>query len=152
MRALGHGRRVVWAAFLKTALSGETEVLKRFAGCRLVGAEFTHPLFYPESCRPSSEAVAKDQERLLAEVDGAVRRDMPFLVVMDEVLNALAGGFLTEGRLREVLAGMAEGTEVVLTGRPCPDWLREGADLVTRFEEERHYFRAGVPGREGIEW
>lgn len=152
MRALAHGRRVVWASFLKTAFSGETELLRRWEGFRFFGAEFTHPLFYPESGRPSPEAVAEDQDRLLAEVAEAVRRDVPFLLVMDEVLNAVAGGFLAEGRLKEALAGMPEGTEVVLTGRPCPDWLREAAHLVTRFEEERHYFRAGVPGREGIEW
>jgi cob(I)alamin adenosyltransferase len=42
--------------------------------------------------------------------------------------------------------------EVVLTGRQAPPELVEMADLVTEMRPLKHYYKAGVPARRGIEW
>ncbi len=44
------------------------------------------------------------------------------------------------------------GLEIVLTGGPkAHDQVIEAADLVTQMVEVKHYYRQGVPAREGIE-
>ena len=41
--------------------------------------------------------------------------------------------------------------ELVLTGRDAHEEVISAADLVTEMQEIKHYYRAGVPSREGIE-
>jgi cob(I)alamin adenosyltransferase len=41
--------------------------------------------------------------------------------------------------------------ELVLTGRYAHERIIEAADLVTEMREIKHYYRKGVPAREGIE-
>ena len=45
-----------------------------------------------------------------------------------------------------------ENTEIVMTGRRAPRELAERAALVTSMEKVKHFFDAGVPAREGIEY
>ncbi len=44
-----------------------------------------------------------------------------------------------------------DGLELVFTGRGAPQRVMDRADLVTEMKEIKHYFRQGVPAREGIE-
>jgi cob(I)alamin adenosyltransferase len=41
--------------------------------------------------------------------------------------------------------------ELVLTGRNAHERVIEAADLVTEMREVKHYYKAGVPARVGIE-
>jgi cob(I)alamin adenosyltransferase len=41
--------------------------------------------------------------------------------------------------------------ELVLTGRNAAPEIMAAADLVTEMREIKHYFKAGVPARIGIE-
>ena len=41
--------------------------------------------------------------------------------------------------------------ELVLTGRNAHEKIIAAADLVTEMREAKHYFKAGVPARLGIE-
>ena len=73
------------------------------------------------------------------------------LVILDEINGAVSFGLID---VEEVLALMADKpplVELVLTGRNAHEKVIDAADLVTEMCEVKHYYRAGVPSRVGIE-
>jgi len=51
----------------------------------------------------------------------------------------------------ELLKSKPDTMEIIITGRNVPKEILDAADLVTEMKEIKHYFRDGVPAREGIE-
>jgi cob(I)alamin adenosyltransferase len=51
----------------------------------------------------------------------------------------------------ELISSKPPKTELVLTGRNAHERIIEAADLVTEMLEIKHYYKAGVPARTGIE-
>ena len=74
------------------------------------------------------------------------------MVIMDEIAVAIWFGIVDLERVLGVLENRPDGVELILTGRRAPEGLIEAADLVTEMQEIRHYYRDGVPAREGIEF
>jgi cob(I)alamin adenosyltransferase len=75
------------------------------------------------------------------------------MLVLDESLYALGMGLLREDELREIMALCREAdTHLVLSGRGAPDWLREGADIVSEIQEVKHAYASGVGATPGIEF
>ena len=74
------------------------------------------------------------------------------LLILDEILGALTGGFIDEEQVRELLSGSSDVPELVLTGRAAPAFVLEQADLVTEMVCAKHYYKDGVKARKGIEY
>jgi cob(I)alamin adenosyltransferase len=75
-----------------------------------------------------------------------------FLIVCDEIINCLNLGLLAEGMVRELVKDCPSKTHLILTGRNCPDWLREKADLVSEVKDEKHYFAKGKDAIKGLDY
>ncbi len=73
------------------------------------------------------------------------------LVILDEVNGAVSMGLLPVERLLELMAAKPDHVELVLTGRNAHEKVIEAADLVTEMREIKHYYKAGVDARVGIE-
>ena len=73
------------------------------------------------------------------------------LVILDEINTAVSHGLLTVEELLLLIREKGERVELVLTGRNAALEVIEAADLVTEMREVKHYYRAGVPARIGIE-
>jgi cob(I)alamin adenosyltransferase len=73
------------------------------------------------------------------------------LVVLDEINGAVGFGLVDVEQVLELINLKPETTELVLTGRNAHEKVIEAADLVTEMREIKHYFKAGVPARTGIE-
>jgi cob(I)alamin adenosyltransferase len=73
------------------------------------------------------------------------------LVVLDEVNGAVGFGLVDVEQVLELITLKPETMELVLTGRNAHEKVIEAADLVTEMREVKHYFKAGVPARTGIE-
>ena len=73
------------------------------------------------------------------------------LFICDEINGAAGFGLLDVEQLLELIAAKPERTELVLTGRNAPQQVLDVADLVTEMREIKHYYKAGVPARTGIE-
>jgi len=73
------------------------------------------------------------------------------LVVLDELNGALGFGLVDLEQVLELIALRPTGMELVLTGRNAHPQVVEAADLVTEMREIKHYYKAGVPARTGIE-
>ena len=71
---------------------------------------------------------------------------------MDEINIACALGLVKEEDMLEIIDSKNPKTELVFTGRGCPDAVLEKADLVTEMREVRHYYNTKkLLARDGIE-
>lgn len=73
------------------------------------------------------------------------------LFICDEINGAVNFGLIDVEQVLDLISKKPERTELVLTGRSAHERVIEAADLVTEMQEIKHYFRSGVPARNGIE-
>lgn len=73
------------------------------------------------------------------------------LFVCDEINGAVGFGLIDVEQVLELIGLRPAKTELVLTGRNADQRVIEAADLVTEMREIKHYYKAGVPARTGIE-
>lgn len=148
LRAWGHERRVAVLQFMKADPTwGEIVALRRL-GIDVVQSGVDH---WVRAGRVSAEDRAAGMAgfRRARDLVMSGRFD---LVVLDEIWTAL---FFDLVPLADVLALMRDKpahVELVMTGRRAPEEAIAAADLVTEMRPVKHYFDAGVPAREGIEY
>ena len=97
----------------------------------------------PEDIRLAREALEMADEALTGG-----RYD---LVILDEINGAVSFGLIDVEDVLALMAKRPPAVELVLTGRNAADRVVAAADLVTEMREVKHYYRAGVPARIGIE-
>jgi cob(I)alamin adenosyltransferase len=73
------------------------------------------------------------------------------LFICDEINGAVGFGLIDVEQVLELIRLRPEKVELVLTGRNAHERVMEAADLVTEMREVKHYYKAGVPARNGIE-
>lgn len=73
------------------------------------------------------------------------------VVVLDELNGALGFGLVDLEQVLELIALRPPQMELVITGRNAHEQVIAAADLVTEMREIKHYYKAGVPARAGIE-
>ena len=136
IRASGSGMNVLFVQFMKSAETGELNVLTALPRITVLrGKEKSlaaHNLVFREavlSCR-----------------DG--RTD---LLVLDEAIGAYNRELLDREELLDFLRNKPESVEVVLTGRNPPQELLELADYVSEIQKVKHPFDKGIGARKGIE-
>ncbi len=146
VRALGWGWHVAVVQFLK----GDRETGER---------SFFHTRF-PEMIfeqyglgllsRPGDHAGMARRgwaraEELLAEFPGE-------LLVLDELNNALAHGFIDLGEALKALKHRRKALNVIVTGRHASPELVELSDLVSEIREVKHPYQRGIPARKGLDY
>ena len=150
LRAVGRGLRVLVIQFLKGegSKTGERNAAGRLAPDLEIRPRGPEGFLDPDELPPEEIRRAKDAL-------GEAAREMAGggwdLVVLDEVNTAVHIGLIQAREVLDVVAGRPVGVELVLTGRYAPHALIEVADLVTEMKEIKHYYRAGVGARKGIE-
>ena len=96
-----------------------------------------------EDRRVAQEAFARARELLTSgEFD---------LFICDEINGAVGFGLIDVEQVLDLINLKPKRTELVLTGRNVDERIIEAADLVTEMCEIKHYYKAGVPARTGIE-
>ncbi len=147
LRCAGYKRRVFFGQFMKGQYYGELSILE---GIEEIDVE----QFGDAGCIRREEVTElhrRHAERGLARIEEALASGRYRMVVMDEIIVAIWFGITDLDRVLKILQARPENVEVVLTGRRAPRQLLAMADLVTEMKEIKHYYRAGVPAREGIE-
>ena len=149
LRAIGRGFKVFMVQFLKGRDTGEARAAARLAP-EMTLRSFGRPVLI------NLKAPAPEDLQLLREAldlaRGVISSGEYDLVILDEINVALAYGLLPLKEVLELLASRPPWVEVVLTGRGAPLELIAAADLVTEMLPIKHYYEAGIPAREGIEW
>ncbi|BDR93085.1 cob(I)yrinic acid a,c-diamide adenosyltransferase [Vulcanisaeta souniana] len=144
LRAVGHGYRVIIAHLMKTLIyRGE------YVGEYLAIKKFLSGYVDVFSLDPDQHLTPRD---VLKTALSRAMEIKPFLLILDEVNNAVTNGYLTTREVIDGIKSLSPEVNVVLTGRDAPREFMELADLITVMEAEKHYFNKGVVGVEGLEW
>ena len=151
LRAMGQGRRVLVAQFLKTGRSGELSALARMPEALVFEAEpigkFTFAMTEEEKREAGTRQTAQ-LKRLLAVVEA----EKPELMVFDELALAVMLDLIQEEDAVQLIeAGLKYG-EVAVTGRNAPEPMLKRADYVTQMQKQRHPFDRGIRARKGVEF
>ena len=150
VRALGTGRRVLIAQFLKRNDSGELKSLARLDGARIVLGE---PILKLTS-RMTPEELAQEKIRQrgkLERIERIAQEASPELIVLDEILVAVHLKLIDESTVIADIDDWLSCSEVVCTGRWVSESILSRADYITRMVKERHPYDQGVKARLGIE-
>jgi len=151
VRAAGWGRRVLFVQFFKedSAASGEKKFFTA-AGIEVIRSNCRHPIF--TKGRTDEAAVATAIRATFETVKSNVAKVGPSLLVLDEIMSAINGGWLTTDEVIGFLQGRPASLEVALTGRGAPVELVQIADYVTEMLKIKHPFDAGTAARKGVEY
>ncbi|MBN1294469.1 MAG: cob(I)yrinic acid a,c-diamide adenosyltransferase [Candidatus Latescibacteria bacterium] len=147
IRAVGAGKNVFFAQFMKGKASSEIKALK------LLGDAVTIRRYGRENFIFSSPG--KEDIRIAAEGLREVKKNIISgtydVVILDEANVAVYYNLFTVPDLLDVIDSRPGNVELVITGRNAAPEIIAKADLVTEMREVKHYFSKGVKARKGIE-
>ncbi|HDL09792.1 MAG TPA: cob(I)yrinic acid a,c-diamide adenosyltransferase [Candidatus Omnitrophica bacterium] len=152
LRSLGWKKKIAVFFFLKPSPTGEKRFLAQISDIKIYSYNQIHPIFW----RKNQER--KEWRKLLSEVKKALN-DLDIvltqkydLIVLDEILNLLDLGLITRDYLIKIIKSRLPRTEIVLTGRKCPRFLKKYADYITEMKFVKNPYYSGIKARRGIEY
>lgn len=161
-RSLLLGEKVVWVAFYKQESWGlaEAKLKDKFPHLEMdfIGKGFrigkkTAPV--GNRGHVVVDTASEDEHREAAEFGlkliAKSLKQGPFLVVMDEVLNAVSEGLIESRRVIELL-GNRGNTHIILTGRGATEEIIKMADLVTECKKIKHPYDEGKLAVRGLDY
>jgi len=164
-RSLLIGKNVSWVAFYKQESWGlaEAKLADKFENLKMIlgGKGFR----IGEKTKPVGNKgqvvvdTASEEEHIEAAKNclkfaGSELGDKPFLLVMDEVLNAVSDGLIKEEEVLNLLKKRGD-THVVLTGRATAHLTRSllvKCDLVTECKKIKHPYDEGKLAVAGLDF
>lgn len=173
-RALLLDERVVWVAFYKGSDwdLAEKKLVEKFPSLEMHFTGKGFKISESASQRVSKSVkmakvaggagvvvdTASEDEHKMAAEDGLQLaahslQQKPFLLVMDEVLNAVSEGLLESSAVMEVLSQRGY-THIVMTGRANKRTSRllQGADLVSECKKIKHPYDSGKLAVRGLDF
>lgn len=146
LRAVGAGKKVFIAQFVKGMHYSELDILPSIPGLTL--KQYGRGCFIRS--KPTEEDISAARTGL-KEVAEILKKGDYSLVVLDEANIALYYELFSFQELKEMIDSRSARVEVVVTGRYAPQELIDMADLVTEMREVKHYYSRGIEARRGIE-
>jgi cob(I)alamin adenosyltransferase len=148
LRARGHDLRVIMIQFMKADPDwGEIRMAGEI-GVDVLQVGLDHWVIKGEATAEDLAAAAAGFAKA-REIVGLAVHDV---VILDELATAV---FFELVPLDDVLTLMRDkppSVELVITGRRAAPEIIAAADLVTEMKPLKHYYDAGIPAREGIEY
>ncbi len=149
LRAVGNGLRVYFVQFMKNFPYGEVSRLEKMSPNLVLKRYGTDDFVFKK--KPPSKALIQEMESGLRETEQKMLNESFDIIVLDEILVSIYFKIFSENRVLKFLKNKPSKTEIILTGRYCPEAIMELADLVTNMTEVKHYYQKGVSARRGIE-
>ena len=149
LRALGYGRKIFMAQFMKGRDYGETlAAAKYLPGLTLYKCGLDS---FVRKGNPSTVDIE------LAQKGFATAREAVFsgkydMVILDEINVAVDFQLIPLASVVDLLKNKPENLYLGLTGRNAAAEIIELADLVTEMKEIKHPYSKGVPAQEGFEY
>ena len=148
LRAVGAGKKVYFAQFIKDRIYSEIEAVQKFLPDITV-RQYGLDCFIVRN--PTQEDIDSAREGF-EEITAIIQSGKYEVVVLDEANIALFYNLFTTVELIHVLQTKPENVEIVLTGRYAPMEIIQFADLVTEMKDVKLYYYKGVEARVGIEF
>jgi cob(I)alamin adenosyltransferase len=148
-RAVGRGLTVYMIQFVKGRdRCGEHLAAERFAPDFTIVQMGHEGWLGREEPGPEAVRMAREAFQMARDAVTCARYD---LVILDEINTAVSHGLVAVEELLTLIREKGAHVELVLTGRNAAPEVIEAADLVTEMREVKHYYKAGVKARIGIE-
>ncbi len=151
LRALGHGKRVMIAQFLKSGTSGELDGAKTFENAFVVKVPATEKFTYQMTKEELEEEKARQKAEVYFLID-KIDELKPETIILDELAVCAGIGLVSEEDMWNLINRALSFGETVVTGRYAPESLLEKADYVSEIVKKRHPFDKGIQARKGVEW
>lgn len=151
IRALGWNKKVLIAQFLKCSQTGEINFLSKTEDAVVMRPNMRHKGFVWNMDDKAIKETKEDIEKGFSDISANLLNGEYSLVILDEILDVIDLGFISEDRVFELFERLPE-TEFVLTGRKASFKLRERAHYITNMTKEKHPFDEGLQARKGIEY
>lgn len=152
IRSLGHGLTPCWISYFKGSKryhEGALSVLEKL-GVQHHNIIEEHPAFGNNNSENISELCYKSITNIRETfINYPDKWDLLFL---DEFNIVIRDGYVDIVDFLSLLDQKPNKLELIITGRCAHPKLLERADLVSRIEEEKHYYADGVVARLGIEY
>jgi cob(I)alamin adenosyltransferase len=148
IRAVGAGKKVFFAQFVKGKPYSEITVLHEFLPA-ITLKQYGLGCFIEKE--PTKEDI-KSAQKGLQEIKKIIQADSYDVIVLDEANIALFYKLFSIKDLIDVIQSKAPKTEIIITGRYAPKEVIAIADLVTEMKEIKHYYNSGIEARKGIEY
>lgn len=151
LRAAGYGKRVKILQFMKQWKTGELTAIKKFlptVSMKHWGDGWVSIL---GDKKPFVEHRAAVQKALEA-AQAVVNRSDVDIVILDELLSALAGDLITETDVLELIKNKRTELDLVLTGHKLTPKIKAAADLVTEMRKLKHPYDKGILAKKGIDF
>ncbi len=153
-RAAGHGLKVLFVQFFKedSAPSGEKRFFDNSASktITVMRSNCKHPFFTGD--KTDDESVSRAISDTFTRVKEVVSDGGVDLLVLDEIMAALRGGWIPLEEFIGFLESRPSGLEVALTGRDAPSELVRISDYVTEMLKIKHPFDEGINARKGFDF
>ncbi len=168
-RSLLNGERVVWVAFYKQESWGlsEAKLKEKFSNLEMIfvgkGFRITKPELTKGNVKLATvgdshkvvDTATEDEHQASAKTGLAKAKvkleEHPFLLILDEILNAVSEGLIEESELLDFLQKRGT-TNLVLTGRGATEKVVEQSDLVTECRKIKHPYDLGQLAVKGLDF
>lgn len=147
LRAAGAQLNVYIAQFIKSGDYSEIRALSRYRD-RITVQQFGRGRFIKGKPAPEDVAAAL---KGLAAVRSALSAGKYQVVIMDEGNVAAMCGLFPVDEILAIMSQKPGDVELIITGRGADPRVIDQADLATEMKAVKHYYRAGVAARVGIE-
>lgn len=149
LRAVGRELKVCMIQFMKGGGPyGEQMAAERLAPFLTIIQTGRPGWVNKENPHQTDKSLAAEALELASQAVNGGEYDM---VILDEINGAVSMGLVPVEPLLELMRNKPHHVELVLTGRNAHQSVVEAADLVTEMRDIKHYYKAGVPARVGIE-
>lgn len=148
LRAVGAGKNVFFAQFVKGQIYSELNAIEKFLPNITVERYGLECFIQKDPTQADIDMARKGFERV-SEIIISGKFDV---VVLDEANIAIYYNLFTVEELIHLLKQKPTETEIIITGRYAVPELMDMADLVTEMKEIKHYYNQGVEARKGIEF
>ncbi|NBC84005.1 MAG: cob(I)yrinic acid a,c-diamide adenosyltransferase [Bacteroidetes bacterium] len=148
IRAVGAGKKVFFAQFIKGKPYSEIKVLQESLPAITLKQYGLGCFIEKEPTKADIESAQKG----LQEIKKIIQTDSYDLIVLDEANIALFFNLFSVTELIEIVQSKPPETEIIITGRYAPEEIIAIADLVTEMKEVKHYYNSGIEARKGIEY
>ena len=150
MRAVGHGKRVLFLQFVKKFPYGEARSSSRF-GKNLVLKQMGGGFL----CQKTRRGIKKHKaaaEKALKFAKSAIASGKYHIIVLDEINCAIHFGLIPVKLVIEMIQSKPKSLHLVLTGRWAKKSVIKHANLVSEMKDVKHPYRKGVKAQKGIEF
>ena len=147
LRAAGAGLNVYIAQFVKGRDCSEHKALKKIKNIKF--EQFGRDCFLKHKPQQIDMELTRQGWEKVKKI--IVSRKYG-LIILDEMNVVLKLKLLSFKDVLSLIKRTPKSIELVFTGRGAPAQLIKQADLVSRINEVKHYYRSGIKARKGIEF